>query len=101
MALTFVIPEHKETTVRVEGTRVLLLGKRGEIVFDLPWDKAEELGKAIIRQAAKAEMNHWVVMQKLVPNGLKVKRILGIPVITSQEQLECLGNALKRIEYHG
>lgn len=48
------IPNQHQVSIRQEGMRVVVI-EDGHTVFDMPWDAALELAKAIISQAKKAE----------------------------------------------
>lgn len=90
--------EHRGVTVRQEGTRVLLLSEAGEVLLDMPWEKAEELARAVAIKAADAEALHWSAIKRHIP-GLRVTRVLGMPVVTSERQMEALGGGLKNLSH--
>ena len=48
------IPNQHRVSIRQEDTRVLVI-EDGRAVFDMPWEAALELAKAITAQAKKAE----------------------------------------------
>lgn len=96
MSVTILKIVRESLTVSVRGTKVVLLSE-GELIAEMPWDKAEELGKVLARQARKAEANHWLEIDPYFTGGVKVKRVCGLPVLTSKEQMENLGNGLKKI----
>lgn len=48
------IPQFKDVTVHVEGSRVQLV-QNGTLMLDLPWDQARRLARALKVQASKAE----------------------------------------------
>ena len=90
-------PRTSSLTIRQMGERVLLFDQDGSLIADIPWDKAEELGKALICKAASAEIAHWTSIDRFFDGGVKYRRILGMPVITSKDQMERLGNGLKNL----
>ena len=52
----FYIPKIRNVTTRVEGGMVQLI-ENGTLLFDLPWEAAKSLSRAIRMQAARAEQN--------------------------------------------
>jgi hypothetical protein len=82
----------KALTIRREGTNVLLFdGKTGALIARMPWDVAERLAVGLMAKAAEAETAFWYDADKYFDGGIKVKRVLGTPVVTSVEQLNRLG----------
>lgn len=70
------IGETKEFTVRQEGDRVLLI-YNGRLVASMPWQAAENLGKALRVQARRAE--EIAERERIVMDQAIVTR-LGVPI---------------------
>lgn len=68
----------EQITIRREGTHILLL-KNGVLFADMPWDKAEQVARAIMSKARSAEeeakadaiaRDHAILLRAGVPLGL-------------------------------
>lgn len=72
------------------GERVVLQ-KNGLIAADLTWQVAQELGQMLLAKGQEAEKNHWARVEKKLGHALKVKKVLGLPVLENADDMERLG----------
>ena len=72
-------------------TEVVLVDGEGVAVGRWPWRHALQLAHRLRAACKLAEENHWAVIEPYFTDGVRVKRILGLPLLESKQQLERLG----------
>ena len=80
-----IVPKLRAISLKVDGNRVIII-EGGKIVLNLPWNMAGPIGKALVKNAKKAEENEKAL--QIIKDQALIQRV-GFPVgLTNNPEMQ-------------